>query len=281
VREAAARAASTAVAAALDTGAVPLRRHRRGPGRVVLVGGGPGDPGLLTLRGRRALAEADVVVVDRLAPLAVLEELHDGVEVIDVGKAPDHHPVPQTEINAILVDRARAGLRVVRLKGGDGYVLGRGGEEVAACRDAGVPCEVVPGVSSALAVPAAAGIPVTHRGVSRSVTVTTGHEVLDPAEARVLAALTGTLVVLMGVSRLSDLCQALVAAGRCPTTPVAIVERGCTPQQRTTTATLATAADRAVARGVAAPAVVVVGAVAAMATGPGTASGAPAEEPTW
>ncbi len=260
-----AKAAAGAVALALDTGGVPLRRHRRAPGaigRVVLVGGGPGHPDLLTLRGRRALAEADVVVVDRLAPLAVLDELDPGVEVVDVGKAPDHHPVPQEEINRILVERARAGLVVVRLKGGDPYVLGRGGEELAACRAAGVPCEVVPGVTSAFAVPAAAGVPVTHRGLSRSVTVVTGHEELD---AEALTRLGGTLVVLMGVSRLGELCTGMVAAGADPATPVAVVERGCTPAQRTTAATLGTAAATAAARGVRAPAVVVVGAVAALA----------------
>src|SRR5690606_6253562 len=153
-----------AVQVALESGSLPLRRHRRGPGRVALVGGGPGDPGLVTTRGRQLLAEADVVVVDRLAPRALLGELDPDVEVVDVGKAPGHHPVSQDEINRLLVSHASAGKRVVRLKGGDPFVLGRGGEEVAACRAAGVPVEVVPGVTSAVAVPAAAGVPVTHRG---------------------------------------------------------------------------------------------------------------------
>ncbi|MBC3761161.1 uroporphyrinogen-III C-methyltransferase [Quadrisphaera oryzae] len=256
----------------LSSGALPLRRRRphTGLGRVTLVGGGPGDASLITLAGRRALAEADVVVVDRLAPRDLLAELDADVEVVDVGKAPDHHPVPQREIERVLVDRALHGLRVVRLKGGDGYVFGRGAEELAACRAAGVPCEVVPGITSALAVPAAAGIPVTHRGVARSVTVMTGHESLGGDELLDLAAQTrrgGTLVVLMGASRLAELADGLVAHGADPQLPVAVVESGCTPQQRTTTATLADAAAVAQRRGVKAPAVLVIGAVAAMAHG--------------
>ncbi|PWJ53183.1 uroporphyrinogen-III C-methyltransferase [Quadrisphaera granulorum] len=261
----------------LSSGALPLRRHRRptgaegarpGIGRVTLVGGGPGDADLITLAGRRALAEADVVVVDRLAPRGLLAELDADVEVVDVGKSPDHHPVPQREIERVLIDRALRGLRVVRLKGGDGYVFGRGGEELAACRAAGVTCDVIPGITSALAVPAAAGIPVTHRGVSRSVTVMTGHDVLGDDELLDLAAQTrrgGTLVVLMGVSRLGELASGLVAQGADPQLPIAVIERGCTPQQRTTTATLADAAAVAVRRGVKSPAVLVFGAVAAMA----------------
>ncbi|WP_345714080.1 uroporphyrinogen-III C-methyltransferase, partial [Kineococcus glutinatus] len=250
-----------ALAVALDDGSLPLRRTRPGRGRVTLVGGGPGDQDLLTLRGRRALAEADVVVVDRLAPTGVLAELDDDVQVVDVGKTPDHHPVPQHEINRIIVDAAQAGYRVVRLKGGDNYVLGRGGEEVAACREAGVDVDVVPGVTSAFAVPAAAGIPVTHRGLSRSVTVVSGHEQLDCA---VLARLEGTLVVLMGVAGLPGLAAGLLAHGKDPATPVALVESGCTPRQRTTRSTLADVVAVAAGRGVRSPAVIVVGAVAAL-----------------
>jgi uroporphyrin-III C-methyltransferase/precorrin-2 dehydrogenase/sirohydrochlorin ferrochelatase len=259
-----ARVLRDAVAAALETGALPTRRRRRGPGpgRVYLVGGGPGDPGLITTRGRRLLADADVVVVDRLAPWALLDELDPEVLVIDVGKAPEHHAVPQEEINRLLVEHAQAGAVVVRLKGGDPFVLGRGGEEVQACRAAGVTVDVVPGVTSAFAVPAAAGIPVTHRGLARGVTVVTGHDDLD---WRSLAALDGTLVLLMGVSRLARIAQQLVAHGRSATTPVAVVESGWTPEQRTTTGTLADIAATAADRGVRAPAVVVVGDVAALA----------------
>jgi uroporphyrin-III C-methyltransferase/precorrin-2 dehydrogenase/sirohydrochlorin ferrochelatase len=180
-----AAAVRNAIALAMDSGSLPLRRHRPGPGRVVLVGGGPGDPDLLTLRGRRELAAADVVVVDRLAPRAVLDELAPGVLIVDVGKAPGRHPVPQHEISRLLVDHAQAGRRVVRLKGGDAYLLGRGGEEVAACREAGVLVDVVPGVTSAFSVPAAAGIPVTHRGLSRQVTVLSGHDAVDGHDADV------------------------------------------------------------------------------------------------
>ncbi|PRY11813.1 uroporphyrinogen-III C-methyltransferase [Kineococcus rhizosphaerae] len=246
----------------LDSGAAPLRRRRPGPGRVTLVGGGPGEVDLLTLRGRRRLAEADVVVVDRLAPTDVLADLDPEVQVVDVGKTPDHHPVPQEEINRILVEHALAGRRVVRLKGGDPYVLGRGGEEVLACRAAGVEVEVVPGVTSAFAVPAAAGIPVTHRGLARSVTVVSGHEEVD---ADALARVEGTLVLLMGVTTLPRTAAALVAAGKPATTPVAVVENGWRAGQRTTRGTLADIADLARERGVRNPAVIVVGAVAGLA----------------
>jgi uroporphyrin-III C-methyltransferase/precorrin-2 dehydrogenase/sirohydrochlorin ferrochelatase len=229
---------------------------------VALVGGGPGDPGLITTRGRVLLAQADVVVVDRLAPRALLDGLDEDVLVVDVGKTPDHHPVPQERINAVLVEHALAGRRVVRLKGGDPFVLGRGGEEALACRAAGVPYEVVPGVTSAVAVPAAAGIPVTHRGLARQVTVATGHDDLDWAA---LGRLEGTLVLLMGVTHLARSAARLVEHGRDPRTPVAVVEEGCTPHQRTTTATLSTVGAVAAARGVRNPAVVVVGEVVGLA----------------
>ena len=173
-----------AVALALDSGDLPLRHHRvAAQGCVALVGGGPGDPELISVRGRRLLAEADVVLVDRLAPRALVDDLDPEVVVIDVGKTAGHHPLPQEEINRLLVEHAQAGRRVVRLKGGDPFVLGRGGEEALACVAAGVPVEVVPGVTSAVAVPAAAGIPVTHRGRSEQVTIASGHEGLDWALA--------------------------------------------------------------------------------------------------
>ncbi|MFC5678655.1 uroporphyrinogen-III C-methyltransferase [Aeromicrobium endophyticum] len=244
------------VAAALQAGELPMRHRTHHPdGFVALVGGGPGDPGLLTTRGRRLLAEADVVVVDRLAPHALLAELDADVEVIDVGKMPDHHPIPQHEINALLVDRAQQGKVVVRLKGGDPYVFGRGGEELIACREAGIPVEVVPGVTSAISVAASAGIPVTHRGVSRGFTVVTGHEDIGQVPH------TGahTLVMLMGVKRLAQTCAELIASGHGPHTPAAIVERGCTPTQRVTVATLSTLAGAAVAAGAESPAITIIG----------------------
>ncbi|MBD8078296.1 uroporphyrinogen-III C-methyltransferase [Cellulosimicrobium arenosum] len=241
---------------ALLTSAGPVTTPLVRPvGSVALVGGGPGDVGLISVRGRRLLAEADVVVVDRLAPRALLAELAQDVVVVDVGKTPGNHPVPQSEINAILVHHALVGRRVVRLKGGDPYVFGRGGEELAACREHGIAVEVVPGVTSAVAVPAAAGIPVTHRGVSRGFTVLTGHEDVGT----VPAATDHTLVLLMGVSRLTETAAALVAQGRSPQTPVAVVEDGYGPRQRTTVGTLATIADRARDAGVRPPAVTVVG----------------------
>jgi len=244
------------VAAALQAGDLPMRHRTHHPeGFVALVGGGPGDPGLLTTRGRRLLAEADVVVVDRLAPHSLLAELDGDVEVIDVGKMPDHHPIPQHEINALLIDRARQGKIVVRLKGGDPYVFGRGGEELIACREAGIEVEVVPGVTSAIAVAAAAGIPVTHRGVSRGFTVVTGHEEIGALPH----SGAHTLVMLMGVKRLAETCAELIAGGHRPDTPAAIVERGCTPQQRVTVATLTALADAARQAGATSPAITVVG----------------------
>jgi uroporphyrin-III C-methyltransferase/precorrin-2 dehydrogenase/sirohydrochlorin ferrochelatase len=225
------------------------------PGRVALVGGGPGAPGLITTRGRRLLATADVVVVDRLAPRSLLARLGDGVEVIDVGKTPGHHPVPQERISALLVEHAVAGRDVVRLKGGDPYVFGRGGEELAACRAHGIEVEVVPGVTSAVSVPAAAGIPVTHRGVAHGFSVLTGHDAVADAPG----GTDHTLVLLMGVTRLADSARALVRAGRPADTPVAVIEDGFGPRQRTTVGTLADIAERATAVGVQAPAVTVVG----------------------
>ena len=256
-----------AIGWALDSGQLPLRRRRGGTGRVTLVGGGPGPGDLLTLRGRRALAEADVVVVDRLAPREVLDELGPGVLVVEVGKAPGHHVTSQTAINQLLIDHANAGSEVVRLKGGDPFVFGRGGEEVAACREAGVETSVVPGVSSAFAVPLAAGIPVTHRGVARQVTVITGHDRDGAVHADwpALARGTGTLVVLMGVAALPEISSALLAAGMVGGTPVAIVEDGGSPRQRVTVGTLDGITTEAQRRQVRAPAVVVIGAVAAFA----------------
>lgn len=244
-----------AVATALESGDLPLRRRRAHRGSVALVGGGPGDTGLITVRGRRLLGQADVVVADRLGPRDLLKELAPDVRVIEVGKTPGNHPVPQAEINRILVEEALAGHRVVRLKGGDPYVLGRGGEEAEFCRRHGVEVEVVSGVTSAISVPAAAGIPVTHRGLAKGFSVVTGHEELSEVPARP----DHTVVLLMGVGQLRESASALGKAGLPGDTPVGIVENGYLPNQRVTIGTLATIADQAEATGVANPAVIVIG----------------------
>jgi uroporphyrin-III C-methyltransferase/precorrin-2 dehydrogenase/sirohydrochlorin ferrochelatase len=244
-----------AVATALESGDLPLRRRRAHRGSVALVGGGPGDTGLITVRGRRLLGQADVVVADRLGPRELLNELAPDVRVIEVGKTPGHHPVPQAEINRILVEEALQGHRVVRLKGGDPYVLGRGGEEAEFCRQHGVEVEVVSGVTSAISVPAAAGIPVTHRGLAKGFSVVTGHEELSEVPARP----DHTVVLLMGVGQLRESASALGKAGLPADTPVGIVENGYLPDQRVTIGTLSTIADQAEAAGVANPAVIVIG----------------------
>ncbi|GAA1757029.1 uroporphyrinogen-III C-methyltransferase [Pseudarthrobacter sulfonivorans] len=244
-----------AVATALETGDLPLRRRRAHRGSVALVGGGPGDTGLITVRGRRLLGQADVVVADRLGPRELLNELAPDVRVIEVGKTPGHHPVPQAEINRILVAEAQQGNRVVRLKGGDPYVLGRGGEEAEYCRHHGVEVEVVSGVTSAISVPAAAGIPVTHRGLAKGFSVVTGHEELSEVPARA----DHTVVLLMGVGQLRESASALGKAGLPLDTPVGIVENGYLPNQRVTIGTLGSIADQAEATGVANPAVIVIG----------------------
>jgi uroporphyrin-III C-methyltransferase/precorrin-2 dehydrogenase/sirohydrochlorin ferrochelatase len=244
-----------AVATALETGDLPLRRRRAHRGSVALVGGGPGDTGLITVRGRRLLGQADVVVADRLGPRELLNELAPDVRVIEVGKTPGNHPVPQAEINRILVAEAQQGHRVVRLKGGDPYVLGRGGEEAEYCRQHGVEVEVVSGVTSAISVPAAAGIPVTHRGLAKGFSVVTGHEELSEVPARA----DHTVVLLMGVGALRESASALGKAGLPLDTPVGIVENGYLPNQRVTIGTLGSIADQAEATGVANPAVIVIG----------------------
>src|SRR3954451_17123497 len=229
---------------------------------VYLVGAGPGDPGLLTRRGEELLRRGEVVVYDRLASPALLGLAPGGAELVDVGKAPGHVAMTQEQINELLVARGKEGLDVVRLKGGDPFVFGRGGEEAEVCRDAGIPFEVVPGITSAIAAAAYAGIPVTHRGLSTSVTIVTGHE--DPAKGttdtdwEALARAGGTIVVLMGAGRVSEIAKALIAGGRDAATPVAAVRWGTRPEQRTVRATLATIDQL----GVEAPSAIVVGAVA-------------------
>jgi uroporphyrin-III C-methyltransferase len=235
-------------------------------GTVYLVGAGPGDPDLITVKGLNLLRRADVVIYDRLAPPALLSEARPDAELIDGGKRPQKHRLDQEDINALLIDRARRGLNVVRLKGGDPFVFGRGGEEAIACRDAGIPFVVVPGVSSAIAVPAYAGVPVTHRGVSTSFTVLTGHENPDSAANTIdyaaLVRLGGTLVLLMGVSHLPTIVTRLLAGGLAPDTPALSIEWGTTPNQRTVAATAATIAERAAH--LQSPTTTVIGAVAGL-----------------
>jgi uroporphyrinogen III methyltransferase/synthase len=234
---------------------------------VYLVGAGPGDPGLLTVRGAELLAKADVVVHDRLASPRLLDLAPRSAERIDVGKAPGRVAMSQADIDRLLVERGRDGATVVRLKGGDPFVFGRGGEEAEALIAAGVRFEVVPGVTSAIAAPAYAGIPVTHRGLSTHVTIVTGHE--DPTKTTsdtdwdALARAGGTLVVLMGAGRVAEVARLLIAGGRAPQTPVAAVRWGTHPHQRTIRGTLATIAAEAVE----APSAIVVGAVAALDLG--------------
>ncbi|WP_102192166.1 uroporphyrinogen-III C-methyltransferase [Microbacterium aurantiacum] len=254
-----------AVADLLTSGRLPVRRHRRGLlGRVDLIGGGPGPADLMTVRARRLLAEADVVVADRLGPATELRaELGPGVLVIDVGKSPGNHPVPQHEINALLVEHARAGKRVVRLKGGDPFVLGRGGEEVLACVAAGVPVDVTPGVSSAISVPQSAGIPVTHRGVASALHVVNGQGEIADATLAAMKDDSVTTVVLMGVAALPRITAAALAHGIPAEQPVAIVENGHSAAQRTIRSTLEHVVADAHAAQVQNPAVIVFGGVAA------------------
>lgn len=261
-----ARAIRDAIAASLDNGQLPVRRTRLSKteqhcvGVVHLVGGGPGHPDLITTRGRRLLALADVVVVDRLAPTELLDELADDVIVVDVGKTPGHHTMTQEQINDVLVHHALLGRDVVRLKGGDPFVLGRGGEELLACRRAGVSVDVVPGVTSAVSVPAAAGIPVTHRGIASSFAVISAHDGIDAISETVSGLpATTTLVMLMGVRLLCESADVLMSSGRGPSTPVAIIESGWTEHQRTTVGTLANIATLAKQSDIQSPAVIVVG----------------------
>lgn len=232
-------------------------------GTVYLVGAGPGDPGLITVRGRDLLRRADVIAHDRLVSEAVLAEAPPGAELVFVGKSRGCHAMPQAAIGALLVDRARRGLEVVRLKGGDPFVFGRGGEEIEALAAAGIPFEIVPGVSSALAAPAAAGISLTRRGVSASFAVVSGHDEDAALAWASLASAVDTLVILMGVKGLARVAALVVEQGRSADTPVAVIGRATTPHQRVVTGTLADIAGRAAA--VESPAVVVVGPVVDLA----------------
>jgi uroporphyrin-III C-methyltransferase len=236
----------------------------RATGTVHLVGAGPGDPGLITARGLELLRRADVVVYDRLVGPELLGEARPEAELVDVGKGAGHAALSQDAINALLVEHARQGRTVLRLKGGDPFVFGRGSEEVAACREAGIVTDVVPGVSSAIAAPAAAGIPVTARGIARSFAVITAHQAgPDGSEPDVAGlAAVDTIVILMGRAALDGLSRRLIAAGRDPDTPAACIASATTPAQRVTLATLGTIAAAAERDGLEAPVVTVVGEVA-------------------
>jgi len=244
------------------------------PGSVALVGAGPGDPELITVRGLARLRVADVVVYDRLVDRRLVDEAPRDALRIFAGKASGTHALPQEQINAILIAHASEGRRVVRLKGGDPFVFGRGGEEAEALVAAGIPCEVVPGLSSALAVPAAAGIPVTHRGVASSLAVVTGHTCEEgaPVDWESLARGADTVVVLMGLANLPGIARTLVRCGRPPATPVAVISRGTTTDERVVVGTLDEIGARVGRAVIDAPAVVVIGEVVALAQRLGLAS---------
>jgi uroporphyrin-III C-methyltransferase len=233
-------------------------------GKVFLVGAGPGDAELITVKGLRYLRWASVVLYDRLVSPVLLDETRLGAELIFVGKEPGCHSIPQEQINKLLISYAQQGHTVVRLKGGDPFVFGRGGEEAQALVDAGIPFEVVPGVSSAMAVPAYAGIPITHRDFASSVTIVTGHEGYSASSAvnwEALAALGGTLIVFMGVKALPHFTQRLIAAGMDATLPAAIIQEGTMPQQQVITGTLANIAQHAQDAKLVSPALTVIGKV--------------------
>ncbi|MEU0991830.1 uroporphyrinogen-III C-methyltransferase [Streptomyces sp. NPDC005953] len=261
-----------AIVEGLRDGTLAARHHRTKTPGVALVGGGPGDPDLITVRGRRLLAEADVVIADRLGPRDLLDELPPHVEVIDAAKIPYGRFMAQEAINNALIEHAKAGKAVVRLKGGDPFVFGRGMEEAEALAAEGIPCTVVPGISSSISVPGAAGIPVTHRGVAHEFTVVSGHVAPDDERSLVdwtaLARLRGTLVILMGVDKIGAIAQTLIAGGRAPGTPVALVQEGTTAAQRRVDATLATVAQTVIAESVRPPAVIVIGEVVAIGNPP-------------
>ncbi|MFC0545075.1 uroporphyrinogen-III C-methyltransferase [Kutzneria chonburiensis] len=255
------------VLTALRTGSVVDHPEKPSEGGVALVGGGPGDPELITVRGRRLLSLADVVVVDRLGPMQLLDELPPHVRVVDAAKIPYGRAASQEVINSTLIEEAKAGKFVVRLKGGDPYLFGRGFEELLACAEAGVPVTIVPGVTSAFGVPAVANVPVTHRGVAHEVVVVSGHVAPDDPRSLVdwtaLARLRGTLVLLMGVERIRAFADALLE-GRPADTPVAVIQEGTTRSQRVVRTTLSEVADQVVAEEIRPPAIIVFGPVAAL-----------------
>ena len=258
-----------AIVAGLQSGELSARHGRGHRGGVAIIGGGPGDPGLITVRGRQLLAEADVVLTDRLAPRSLLDELRDDVEIIDAGKIPYGRAMAQEHINAALISHAQAGRFVARLKGGDPFVFGRGAEEVLACLRAGVPVTVVPGVTSAVGVPASAWIPVTHRGVAQEFHVVSVH--VPPGDERstvnweLLGGSSGTLVLLMAVERIGAVVHELMRYGRSPDTPVSVIADGTLPTQRTINSTLEQVESLVAKEGIRPPAIVVVGDVVTVA----------------
>jgi uroporphyrin-III C-methyltransferase / precorrin-2 dehydrogenase / sirohydrochlorin ferrochelatase len=259
-----------AIISGLRTGRLSARHGRGRRVGVAIIGGGPGDPGLITVRGRQLLAEADVVLTDRLAPRSLLDELPADVEVIDVSKIPYGRAMPQEQINATLIDRARAGRFVARLKGGDPFVFGRGAEEVLACLRAGVPVTVVPGVTSAVGVPTSAWVPVTHRGLAQEFHVVSVH--VPPGDDRstvdwaMLGGSPGTLVLLMAVQRIGAVVAELLRYGRRPDTPVSVIADGTMPTQRTINSTLEQVEGMVTREGIRPPAIIVVGDVVSVAT---------------
>jgi uroporphyrin-III C-methyltransferase / precorrin-2 dehydrogenase / sirohydrochlorin ferrochelatase len=258
-----------AILAGLRSGELSARHGRGRRSGVAIIGGGPGDPGLITVRGRQLLAEADVVVTDRLAPRSLLDELPEDVEIIDASKIPYGRAMAQEHINAALIEHARAGRFVARLKGGDPFVFGRGAEEVLACLQAGIPVTVVPGVTSAVGVPTSAWVPVTHRGVAQDFHVVSVH--VPPGDDRstvdweALAGSSGTLVLLMAVERIGAVVSELLRYGRSPATPVSVIADGTMPTQRTINSTLEQVAGLVAQEGIRPPAIVVVGEVVGVA----------------
>jgi len=258
-----------AILAGVRTGQLSARHGRGHRSGVAIIGGGPGDPGLITVRGRQLLAEADVVLTDRLAPRSLLDELPADVEIIDVSKIPYGRAMPQEQINATLIERARAGRFVARLKGGDPFVFGRGAEEVLACLRAGIPVTVVPGVTSAVGVPTSAWLPVTHRGVAQEFHVVSVH--VPPGDDRstvdwaLLGGSKGTLVLLMAVQRIGAVAAELLRHGRSPDTPVSVIADGTMPTQRTISSSLEQVEEMVTREGIRPPAIVVVGDVVGVA----------------
>jgi len=232
-------------------------------GKVYLVGAGPGDPGLITVKGLACLKQADVVVYDRLVDESILHEARHDAEKIYVGKASNHHTMEQEVINQLLIHKSREGKVVVRLKGGDPFVLGRGGEEAKTLAENEIPFEVVPGVSSAVAVPAYAGIPITHRGIASSVTIVTGHKSSEKSEASIawdkICAVNGTLVILMGLGNLANIVDQLIKNNKSPFTPAAVITHGTTARQRCVTGTLEDIIAKVKSEDLQPPSVVIIG----------------------